>query len=68
MCGRENARDNELEEEDVMSPRSFSSCSSALLLVPSLAEGSGEPLETFVETVTGGGAGRLDVLWGLVSR
>lgn len=28
----------------------------------SLAEGGGEPLKTLVETVTGGGAGRLDEL------
>lgn len=33
------------------------------LLVAGLAEGVAEPLETFVETVTGGGAGRLDVLF-----
>lgn len=33
------------------------------LLVAGLAEGVAEPLETFVETVTGGSAGRLDVLF-----
>lgn len=32
------------------------------LVVASLAEGVAQPLETLVETVTGGGAGGLDVL------
>lgn len=34
------------------------------LLVACLAQGSGEPLETLVQTVTGGGASGLDVLLG----
>ena len=33
------------------------------LLVAGLAEGVAEPLQTFVETVTGSGAGGLDVLF-----
>jgi hypothetical protein len=35
---------------------------SSRLLVARLAEGSGEPLEALVQTVSGGGAGGLDVL------
>ena len=35
-----------------------------LLLVARLAESSGEPLETLVKTVSRGGAGGLDVLFG----
>ena len=38
------------------------------LLVAGLAEGVAEPLETLVETVTGGGASGLDVLFGKVSK
>lgn len=34
------------------------------LLVASLAEGGGEPLETLVQTISRGGAGGLDVLFG----
>jgi len=34
------------------------------LLVACLAQGGGEPLKTLVQTVTGGGAGGLDVLLG----
>ena len=41
-----------------LSPCNFS------LLVAGLAEGGGEPLETLVQTVTGSGAGGLDVLLG----
>jgi hypothetical protein len=33
------------------------------LLMTSLPEGGGEPLETLVQTISGGGAGGLDVLW-----
>jgi hypothetical protein len=36
--------------------------SSIFLRLGSLSEGVGEPLETLVETVTGGSAGGLDVL------
>jgi hypothetical protein len=32
------------------------------LLVASLSEGGAEPLQTFVKTITGGGASGLDVL------
>lgn len=35
------------------------------LVVASLAERVGQPLETFVQTVTRCGASRLDVLWNL---
>ena len=38
------------------------------LLVASLAERVAEPLKTFVETVTGGGASGLDVLFWKVSK
>lgn len=38
------------------------------LLVAGLTEGVAEPLETFVETVTGGGASGLDVLFEKVSK
>ena len=37
------------------------------LLVASLSESSGKPLKTLVQTVTRGGAGRLDVLFIAVS-
>ena len=38
------------------------------LLVAGLAERVAEPLKTLVETVTGGGASGLDVLFGKVSK
>jgi hypothetical protein len=38
--------------------------SSVFLLVASLSERVGEPLETLVETITGGSTGGLDVLLG----
>jgi hypothetical protein len=34
-----------------------------VLLVASLSESGGEPFETLVETISGCGTGRLDVLW-----
>lgn len=38
--------------------------STSNLLVARLSEGVGEPLETLVETITGGSASGLDVLFG----
>lgn len=38
------------------------------LLVASLAERVAQPFQTLVQTVTGSGAGRLDVLWICVRR
>jgi hypothetical protein len=46
----------------------FRGFSSIFLLVTRLSEGVGEPLETLVETVTGGGTGGLDVLSGVKMR
>lgn len=57
-CGRERVRGREQKGGVANQQRLLSN----RLLVTRLAEGSGEPLETLVQTVSGSSAGRLDVL------